>query len=151
MVAPIDLLQDVQLPAPVPWWPPAPGWWLLLLLPMLFAFVAFRRQHLSLRRWAEGELERLLRDHRRGGDAAALMAGISILLRRVALSRWGRVEVAALHGDAWLLFLDRTGQTAAFTRGAGRALAVEPYRPAPAGDDIGDVVRIVRRWLAEVA
>ena len=40
-------LRDIVEPPPVPWWPPAPGWWFLLtvlgLIAILVALRAYRR------------------------------------------------------------------------------------------------------------
>ena len=33
--ASLENLRDIAVPPPVPWWPPAPGWWVLGLLALL--------------------------------------------------------------------------------------------------------------------
>ncbi|MBT8145900.1 MAG: DUF4381 domain-containing protein, partial [Gammaproteobacteria bacterium] len=39
----LEQLADIHLPGPVPFWPPAPGWWLLaLLIIALLAWLAFK-------------------------------------------------------------------------------------------------------------
>jgi hypothetical protein len=54
---------------------------------------------------------------------------LAVLLKRVALVAYAREQVAALSGDAWLMFLDRTGGTSRFTRGPGAVLAEVSSRP----------------------
>ena len=67
-------------------------------------------------------------------------------MRRAALARYARAEVAPLCGEAWLAFLDRSGRTTAFTGGAGRALVLAPYDPAAACDQ--DALHAAcRDWL----
>lgn len=143
------MLHDIH-PAPAPsWWPPAPGWWLLGLLFVALLVVAGWRlavlwRHWRLRRRALDELQRLVRSYR--DDPRALTAGLSILLRRAALARFPRREVAALAGEAWLRFLDRTGDTNGFSNGAGRALADAPFQRA-ARVESNALIGLTRRWL----
>ena len=49
------------------------------------------------------------------------------LLKRTALSAFPREDVASLAGVEWLEFLDRTGSTKDFSRGAGRVLGGDQY------------------------
>jgi hypothetical protein len=93
-------LQDVVLPAAPPLWPPAPGFWVLLLLAAVLAF--------SLWRW-----RRLVRQgnaYRRAGLAlladARSVHEVSVTLKRVALAAWPRDAVASLHDAEWSGFLN---------------------------------------------
>ncbi len=96
----LDRLHDIALPAPVPWWPPAPGWYaLFVLLTVVAAWMAWRAwqgwRANAYRRAALRELDAL-------GDAAA----IAELLRRTALVIAPRSVVAANTGIGWTNWLD---------------------------------------------
>src|SRR5690606_7958549 len=41
-VNPLDQLEPLIAPAPINWWPPAPGWWLLALLLPVVLWGAFK-------------------------------------------------------------------------------------------------------------
>ena len=56
-------------------------------------------------------------------------ARLAAILRRTALAAYPRVTVASLSGQEWLQFLDAQVGGTAFSTGAGRGLAREPYRP----------------------
>lgn len=135
---PMDLLADLRgyhLPEPVGWWPPAPGWWLLVLLGLALVAAAV---HLLARRYRRGvaaraartELRALRASFIRDGDTVALARGVSRLLRRFALVRFPRRRVAGLTGDDWLAFLDDQGGNGRFLKGPGRRLTDAPYLPA---------------------
>jgi hypothetical protein len=142
-------LRDIHLPAEPGFWPPAPGWWLLFALLVAWAFWLARLGWRRYRQWRRrrrilGELDRL-RARRLQGPA--LIAAVSALLKRVALSRYPRAEVAALTGEAWVAFLDRSGGDGRFARGAGRMLAEGAYAPAIAELDEQALLAIARDWL----
>lgn len=101
-------LRDIHLP-PAPWWPPAPGWWILAALILILALIAAwwlrRRTQDSIAQLVQREIALLESNFARSQDTAALAAGASRLLRRVAL----RIEPAAAvaGGDVWRAFLHR--------------------------------------------
>lgn len=128
-------LRDIHVPPEPDLWPLAPGWWALLVLSLvLLGFVArllYRRYRvLRRRRRILGELAGL------SGRSAGpdLAAEVSALLKRVALARFSRTEVAPLTGQDWLDFLDRNGGGGRFAAGPGKALAEGPYAPTPSFD-----------------
>jgi hypothetical protein len=137
---PLAQLRDWHLPDPIQWWPPAPGWWvsaaLLLAVLLWLAGLRWRRHrrrgaaaHSALR-----ELAALRTTVQADGDTRAFVAAVSRLLRRFALARFPREQVAGLTGDAWLGFLDATGGGDGFRHGPGRALADLAYGGTRAGD-----------------
>jgi len=140
-------LRDIHAPGAPGAWPPAPGWWLLGALLLGGLALLGRRGWLLWRRTRRqrrilSELDGL-RDEACGPD---FIVGVSTLLKRVALSRFPRLDVAALTGGDWLAFLDRTGGAGAFQRGAGRVLADGPYAPAP-DCDADALLALARDWL----
>lgn len=148
-------LRDLHLPEAVGWWPPAPGWWLLLALllapavyGLLSAWRAYRRN--APRRAALAELGQLHEAWAADHDVAALGVGISQLLRRAMLAYAPRAEVAGLTGKAWLEWLDRGLDDHPFSAGPGRYLAELPYRrPVDRYDvDAPRLIETVRRRLA---
>jgi hypothetical protein len=137
--ASLDRLHDVVAPLPVPWWPPAPGWYWVLGTLMLLLVVALVRGLLSwqrnrYRREALAEWRRqetLLRDP---SQRTVALAGLAELIKRTALSAFPREQVASLTGPDWLAFLDRTGSTKDFTAGPGEILEKAAYDPRTASE-----------------
>jgi hypothetical protein len=144
-------LRDIHLPAPVSWWPPAPGWWLLalaLLLASLMVWLWLR--HRRRRRWARAalaELETLDAAFRVDGNAHRLCREVSLLLRRIALLDRATPEQAALTGEDWLAWLDRPLDGRMFQTGPGRVLLHGPYDPK-IEVDADALVELCRRWIA---
>lgn len=154
---PLSDLADIHLPALVPWWPPAPGWWVLAAL-ALAALAALGLQW--YRRWQQQQ--RLLRclaelraaasawQQREDGDAMALFGTCNAVLKRVALVHYPAAEVAALSGRAWLQFLDATGgSTPAFGSGPAQLLGDAGYRPRVAADaaTVQAVLSAAEQWI----
>ena len=149
-------LRDIHLPDAVSWWPPAPLWWLpAVLLAFAAGYAVWRRRARAAPpelpcRAALRELGSLRRQFFAGGDAHALLAGLSALLRRTAMSLAPRREVAALTGDTWLAWLDGQVERELFTRGAPRAIADAPYR-AQSDADVREVLQACETWFELVS
>jgi Domain of unknown function (DUF4381) len=80
------------------------------------------------------------------------LSRISEMLRRLALARFPRQQVAALTGDAWLRFLDESGGNGRFSQGPGRVLATGPYqRSLTANVDTAALTALVREWVGKNA
>ncbi|MDR2214021.1 MAG: DUF4381 domain-containing protein [Pseudomonadales bacterium] len=141
---PLKDLADIHLPDPLSFWPPAPGWWLVALLALaLLAYAALR----YVRAWRErqrlqaalGELDAAYQRYqdaisqRQDPSAAGLsfLQDCNMLLKRVALLHY---PVAAMYGQSWLRFLDKSGKTRQFTTGAGQVLGDTLYRASFDGD-----------------
>ena len=137
-------LQDIHLPDPVSWWPPAWGWWLLLAALLLTPIAVWtarvwlrpRLRTRKLRRAAEREFECIVARHRRVPDDGLLLQDVSMWLRRVAISAHGRA-VGGRTGHEWIQWLDAHSKRPVFEASLGQMLTQAPYRgttkvdPAP--------------------
>ena len=141
-------LRDIHLPPDPSWWPPAPGWWMLavLLLALLLAgaWLWRRRQRkVGQRAQALGELDRLMLQHQRDGDQAALASGLHQLLRRVA--RRHDAMATQQRGEAWRQTLARV-PVDALTLDRLLELDQAIYRPQLPFDHAA-AAAAVRQWL----
>lgn len=148
-------LRDIHLPAPVSWWPPAPGWWALAALLLGAALLALwlrarARRPVPLRASALSALGALEREWQADRDDARLVREVSALLRRVSLSLHPRARTASLTGEHWLGFLDSVLGDTAFSQGPGRVLADGPYRRAPEVEG-AQLLALARRWIERAA
>lgn len=145
-------LRDIHLPAPIGWWPPAPGWWILLailvgiLLWLLWKWWKYQPpQQLDWFRLAKAELDSLQTLHR--DEPLILLRELSVLLRRVAISRYGRGQVAGLTGTEWLDFLDQKVGKNLFKGKFDSLLTEMPYRASAEAETRALIVAIYE-WLA---
>jgi hypothetical protein len=95
----LERLNDLALPPSVPWWPLAPGWYLVIAAMLIgLGFLA----HRCWKKWRAHAYRRsALAELKSAPDATA----IAELLRRSALAIAPRASIAALSGEAWLDWL----------------------------------------------
>jgi hypothetical protein len=147
-------LRDIHLPEPVSWWPPAPGWWLLLMLGAITiaGIVLFKhiRKRRLLKRTVLAELETIRRQYHDNHDHVLLVKALSALMRRASISFYQRADSASLTGAAWLQHLDSTARRKEFKNGSGKILATAPYLPANSRVDVDfdDLLSLCEDWLS---
>ena len=151
----LSQLRDIHLPATVNWWPLAWGWWLLSAIAatavLLYVVWRWRRRRRANRpsSLALLEVQALSRRYESGENAAVIIAELSVLLRRVALSYFPRAQVASMTGDAWLRWLDGCAGEPLFAKTQGAALNSAPYQKQAAADAQA-LLQASRRWLSLV-
>lgn len=152
-------IRDIHLPDPVSWWPPALGWWLLLVLTIcIVALVLWqirRRRLFRLRKAALAELDGIYQTYQKQYDAKRFARDLSALLRRACISYFPNTDTAGLAGNAWLEFLDsllsskhnKSGQR--FADGAGQVLVSAPYQANLKNSDIDvdELYELSREWI----
>ena len=143
-------LKDIHLPEVSLWWPPAPGWWLLLILVSVFIFYAPRMlrwlrwkpvKTLSLR-----ELTRIRTDMDNGLDEQRVWQEISILLRRTVISYCGRAIGASITGKNWVEQLKQLSANECFTTEQNEWLSIGQYR-ASARCDLEGMLHSCENWI----
>jgi len=145
----IDLLPPVPEPAPVSWLPQTWGWAVVgLTLLVLLAWFSWRRyRHWRANRYRRAALQELAQRLAAGEGAVALAE----VLRRTALVAFPRAEVAALRGEAWCEFLNRSTapDKPCFDAQAIAQLSRLTYRQQAAADgtSLNALRQRVERWI----
>jgi hypothetical protein len=146
-------LRDIHAAPPPPLWPPAPGWWVvaavLLAVLTVLSVWAYRRYRVYRHKCqVMHEIEHISNRYS-SKNSASFLAEISMLLRRVALRRYDRTQVAPLTGSAWLRFLDDTGGGGQFVNGVGRILEDGPYQPCTGEVPAAELLALARQWVSK--
>lgn len=158
---PLAQLQPLIAPGPISAWPPAPGWWALLLILPLLGWGLWR-----LRRWrpqaapvpraeqpldpirvaALAELAQLPRPYD-GAPAGAWLQQINALLKRLCRNHYPDANSHTLNGRQWLAFLDNRCPAAGLTR--WMVLVEGAYKPECRLDDkaIAGLNQSVETWI----
>lgn len=145
-------LKDIHLPPSPELWPPAPGWWLLViclivLLSLLSVWLYRQWRHRRMQKEVLVTLESLGGNYS-DAQTPQFLAALSILLRRVALMKYPRRQVAALTGRDWLSFLDLHGGEGQYSNGVGKVLAEGPYvRHSEVDKDA--LLALSRKWIKQ--
>lgn len=147
-------MNDVITPEPVGLWPPAPGWWLLgILLCVVIGISLFslwhRHRQNRYKKFALAELDAL----RRNQDLyrnSELAQAVNAVLKKTALNAYShsRHRLAALYGEAWLDFLDRTLKKPA-PQTPDKSWISKMYQPYVSSESIDRVAlqHYARHWV----
>ncbi|WP_268797176.1 DUF4381 domain-containing protein [Pseudomonas huanghezhanensis] len=158
---PLDQLQPLVPPQAVSAWPPAPGWWLLLVLIPALIYGVWRARHLlpskartakveqpldPLRQAALEELARMPKPYD-GAPAGAWLQQINGLLKRLCRNHYPYSQSHTLNGRKWLAFLDNRCPAAGLTR--WMILVEGAYKPECKLDDkaINGLTQSVETWI----
>jgi hypothetical protein len=160
----VEQLRDIHGIQGVPWWPPAPGWWLLAGAVLVLGLVLWRwRTPIRLRipplpiitvgswRWDAARQVRDLRRRMVKQDAKQTAGELSELLRRIAMARIGREACAGLTGQAWLDWLRGHDPNGFDWTERGRVLLRAPYAPlakATAPEELIALIDAAYAWVA---
>jgi len=143
-------LRDIQLPDVSLWWPPAPGWWISVVLIALLLWLLPRMlrwlRHKPAKRLSLQELERIRRGYREGRSGSAVLRDVTALLRRVIISYYGREQYAAFTGSQWIEQLQRLVPGSGFNDQQLQLLAHDRYR-AQCEFDVDALLRSLEQWL----
>ena len=146
---PLAALRDIHVPDAPGFWPPPPGWiavaCLLTVVGIATAIVAVRRWHAGrFRRDALAILRSLHARHGAGAPDTEIAMELSVLVRRVALARCPREEVAGMTGDRWMARLESTLPGMGVS--ARTALLRAPYAPR-CDFDVARALSACEHWI----
>ena len=145
-------LRDIHFPAPIHWWPLAPGWYFLMMLILaLLGFLLYKSYCSYLNKRAKYQALKLLKSYQQEYEShhnsQLSSMNVSELLRRVALAYFPRDKVAGLQGDAWLEFLNKTSKGLSFTELRDVLLEL-PYQ-AEKKSDLRPLFHCAKMWIKQ--
>lgn len=142
----LQLPHDIISPEPISWWPLAYGWWFIIALLILITLAFFwwqKRRHASPTKQALKQLRQLLTIQ----DDREFLSQCAHWIKQQAMQFYGREQTASLHGQSWLTFLDQTGNTTAFSQGAGQQLQ-QLYQPSHSAQR-EPLIEVLSAWLLQ--
>lgn len=121
-----EQLNKIIEPEAVSFWPPQPGWYLVLaglIALCIFAIIKWKkhRKKTQYKRDAMHAIEHL--SYRNAEDVHAL----NKVLKYVAITTYGRREVADLYGNKWLAFLSKTQVKTDFSHAPYAIIGIGPF------------------------
>lgn len=148
-------LRSIHNPPPPGVWPLAPGWWLLILLCILLPVAVYfavqllkaRRLRLRVRKLAIAEFEQLNQAWTENPDPEVALAELALLLRRAAVAKFGKQQVAPLSGEAWLSFLKINAPEIQWGEQAAWLLDQRFSADTPSHDDAQYCLSLSKQWL----
>lgn len=145
-------LRDIHGIDPISWWPPAIGWWLVLLAVIAAAYFAWTWWSEGRINWRSDARARLRELERRlhHDKPEMVLVELSIVLRRAAIARFGRRHCAGLTGRRWLSFLADHDPKGFDWPGRAKAMIDAPYAPERVLLDAAAVALLIkagRHWV----
>ena len=148
----LSQLRDIHTAAPVGWWPPAPGWWVLALL-LLVLLVWLGRRVLARyrvhrrRKQMLGWVDHLNANIDPQRDPQAYLSTLNRIFKLVALRAFPDQHCAVLNGQEWVDFLIEKTNKLQSAESLG-VLATGPYDPAPKFDP-AQLSELSRYWIKQ--
>ncbi|MEJ1335610.1 MAG: DUF4381 domain-containing protein [Candidatus Sedimenticola sp. (ex Thyasira tokunagai)] len=146
-------LRDIHGLDSISWWPLTTEMWLVVALTsiatailFLWIYRLFRYPPGSWRSEARQALHQLQRNASR--QSLKKSAGeLSLLLRRIAMARFGRAGQASLEGESWLQWLTDTDPNSFDWQEKGRILITLPYAPDGTETDAQTLQQLIRATI----
>ncbi len=151
-------LREISNPEPISYMPQTIGWYILLgLLAVGIWWWAFRRYRLWRENWyrreALHELLNLRTKLQRTGEYPEVFNAVMVLMKRTALHRFPRKEVAKLSGEQWVHFLQNSHPGNGFHGKLGTLITSVAYS-SPAiidarcsDEDMHDLMCAAEDWI----
>lgn len=145
-------LKDIRLPPNPGFWPLAPGWYLVALLALalvltLAFWVRKKRRQAKPKKEALALFAVYKEQYLKERNSQVTSAKLDELLKRVALVYFPREQVAGLHGQAWIDFLNRESKGLDFSKVAEQLIAFPFKKEQPA--DLEPLLCMVERWIRQ--
>ncbi len=144
-------LRDIHLPAPISAWPPGPAYYALAALFIILMLALIKHKQYQNRtapkREALAKLTDIENHYTKNLNAKQTAAEITTLLKRVALVYHPRVDVASLHSNDWLVFLEKTSKNIDF-KSIQTSLIDTPFNPNST-ENLTPLLAATRSWIKQ--
>ena len=151
--APQPQLLDIHLAGEPSIWPLAIGWWIVIAVVLLLLTWLFikRHQYKKQKKHQHAILAQFenIENQLKNNPNSDSIAKTNIFLRQLAVQYYPQEETASLTGNAWLQFLDQSGNTHKFTKGAGEILIKAPYKNTETKIQ-DDFLPLIKGWIKTV-
>ncbi len=148
---PLTELKDIHLPTDPSFWPPAIGWWLVLIMTFILTILTLVSIWIWKRRAAKRaalkELSRIKLIFYRNKNHHLLAKEISMLLRRAAITAFPEKSAASLTNDTWIEFLNAKSDAILFSKDIKHIIAEAPYRSDCQPFDDSLLIAQTEKWL----
>jgi hypothetical protein len=149
---PLAQLRDIHTPSPIDWWPPGPGWWLLLVLTLALLItlcvVGMRWYRANAyRRAARAELLALYQVWQQSGDDQEYLRAANSILKRTAIAGFKASAVQRLSGAHWCEFLDKQWRKPVAQGFGNSPLVSAIYQQSLPACDIPALHTLAARWI----
>ncbi len=153
---PLSQLRDIHLPEPISPWPPAPGWWILLVFSTLLIVGTgyYVARYLNSRKYRRRALAEYSKICSLEGDKERIQ-NLLELLRRTVISATGENHCASLSTNEFLDFLQETCFSKNLFNCDREILRQALYSPifGMADEEISDLCDLMitdsRRWILD--
>lgn len=154
----LENLNPIHLPDPVSIWPLAPGWWILICLPLvigvlLLAWSLYKKQPKQLACKSLKQLRLDLDGADTEQDQQQLLQEINQLIKRVSLTLNPQGNTARLSGADWGDYLSKQSKKEIFSPTQKQLLMTGPYaKPETQQLDrqiLGDLLSRSKQWIKQ--
>jgi len=149
----LDQLPAIHLPAPISFWPPAIGWWLLagLLLVLCVLVVRYlqkRKRKNQYRKIALKELARHWQTYQKTRHPANYLLAVNRLLKQFVMQQYPDNNLHTLSGAQWLKALaELSPQSGVNPDTAAALLGIYAQRDEQSNEDIYTLHPLFVRWF----
>ncbi len=121
-------IQDIITPEDVAFWPPQPGWYIILLVLLIIVgiFIAVRMRHKRRNAYRKQGILAIEALKNKGVSEPNILK-VNSTLKACALQAYNREDIAILSGEKWVAFLNKKAKHVTFNGACKTMLSKGPY------------------------
>lgn len=144
-------IQDIITPEDVSFWPPQPGWYILLFVCIIIVIIVIYKLILHRKRNAyRGFAIDALNMLEKQKPAITTLNDINAILKATALNTYKREAVSKLSGKSWTTFLVQSAKGINFTEIQEEYLSIGLYKKNVESinkDELKSLIDISKLWI----